>query len=280
MLLFLLEVKTYPLQKEGSLMPKVKLIHWKAEEVDERQSILEAVGYQVDSTLEQGSGFFTQLAKYPPSAIVIDLSRLPSQGRDLALMLRKRKSSRHIPLIFVDGEAGKVAGVEALLPDAWYTTWDQISAVLPRAIANPPADPVIHNSTFAGYEGKPLGIKLGIKPGMTVGLMNAPGDFEELLGELPAGEEIKSGCSKQCGLSIWFLRSRADLENKIAEIVQQSHHGPIWLAWKKKKSGQATDLTQQLVRQTGLENGLVDYKISSIDETWSGLLFRYRQQKE
>jgi hypothetical protein len=277
MLLFRLEVNTYHFQKEVIKMAKVKLIHWKAEEVEERQSILEAAGYQVDSTLEQGAEFFKQLVKDPPSAIVIDLARLPSQGRDLALMLRKRKSSRHIPLVFVDGEPGKVEGVNNLLPDAWYTTWHQVSAVLPRAIANPPADPVVHNSTFTGYEGKPLVIKLGIKPGMTVGLMNAPGDFEELLIELPAGVEINSGCSEECGLSIWFLRSRADLENEIADILQQSHHGPIWLAWKKKKSGQATDLTQQVVRQTGLENSLVDYKISSIDDTWSGLLFRYRE---
>lgn len=276
MLLFLLELNIYHLQKEINKMVKVKLIHWKVEEVVERQSILEAAGYQVDSTLEEGSKFFKELANDPPSAIIIDLSRLPSQGRDLAIMLRKRKGSRHIPLVFVDGEPVKVERVKALLPDAWYTAWDQISAVIPRAIANPPADPVVHNSTFTGYEGKPLVIKLGIKPGMTVGLMNAPGDFEELLVELPAGVEIISGCSEECGLSIWFLRSRSDLENQIADIVQQSHHGPIWLAWKKKKSGQAADLTQQVVRQTGLENSLVDYKISSIDDTWSGLLFKFR----
>ena len=275
-----MEIKISHIQKEVNKMAKVKLIHWKAEEVEERQSILEAAGYQVDSTLKDGSGVFKELAIDPPSAIIIDLSRLPSQGRDLALMVRKRKITRNIPLVFVDGDPGKVEGVKDLFPDAWYTTWDQISEVLQKAFANPPADPVVHNSTFAGYAGKPLVGKLGIKPGMTVGLINAPADFETLLQQLPAGVEIVSERSEECDLSIWFLRTRADLESQIADMVQQSHFGPIWLAWQKKKSGQATDLTQQVVRQTGLENGLVDYKISSIDDTWSGLLFRYREKKK
>ncbi len=233
-----------------------------------------------NSTLEDSSGVLKGLAVDPPAAIIIDLSRLPSQGRDLALMVRKRKGTRFIPLVFVDGEPGKVDGVKDLLPDAWSTTWDQISVVLPKATANPPADPVVHNSTFAGYEGKSLVGELGIKPGMTVGLMNAPADFEILLQKLPAGVQIICGCSAECDLSIWFLRSSSDLENQISDIVQQSHYGPIWLAWKKKKSGQASDLTQQVVRQTGLENGLVDYKISSIDDTWSGLLFKFRENGE
>jgi len=53
-------------------------------------------------------------------------------------------------------------------------------------------------------------------------------------------------------------------------------YGPVWIAWPKKKSGVKSDLTQQFVRQMGLANNLVDYKICSIDETWSGLLFKYR----
>ena len=33
-----------------------------------------------------------------------------------------------------------------------------------------------------------------------------------------------------------------------------------------------SDVTQTYVRQTGLDAGLVDYKICAIDETWSGLV--------
>ena len=52
---------------------------------------------------------------------------------------------------------------------------------------------------------------------------------------------------------------------------------PVWIAWPKKASGAGTDLTQQVIRQTGLDAGLVDYKICAIDPTWSGLAFVRRK---
>lgn len=53
--------------------------------------------------------------------------------------------------------------------------------------------------------------------------------------------------------------------------------GGLWIAWPKKASGVASDLTQTVVRKFGLDAGLVDYKICSIDKTWSGLLFTRRR---
>ena len=49
------------------------------------------------------------------------------------------------------------------------------------------------------------------------------------------------------------------------------------MAWPKRASGVATDLTQQAVREAGLAAGLVDYKVAAIDNTWSGLLFTRRK---
>ncbi len=43
-------------------------------------------------------------------------------------------------------------------------------------------------------------------------------------------------------------------------------------------SGPQSDLTQQQVRESGLAHGLGDYKICSIDATWSGLLFTHRKK--
>jgi hypothetical protein len=256
----------------------IKLIHWKPEEITERITVLEAAGYQVDSSLEAGSKIFQQLGDNPPDAILIDLSRLPSQGRDIALMIRKRKSSRHIPLVFVGGAPQKVEGIKKLIPDASYTSWEDIGPTLERAIANPPANPVVHESTFAGYAGKSLPDKLGIKAKMTVALVNPPRDFTNTLGNLPDGVQIQSVNLSNCDLTIWFCRSVEDLDSNIQEIVSQSRSGPLWIAWPKKKSGVRSDLTQQFVRQTSLDNNLVDYKICSIDETWSGLLFKYREK--
>jgi len=166
-----------------------------------------------------------------------------------------------------------------LLPDAWFTGWDHIKVALTEAIANPPTDPVVHNSNFAGYAGKPLVEKLGIKPATRLALVKPPQNFEENLEKLPPDVQITRGKSIDCDLTIWFCRSTAELERQIPDIVAQSHRGPVWIAWPKQKSAQASDLTQQIVRKTGLRNGLVDYKISSFDATWSGLLFRIRGEK-
>lgn len=258
-------------------MHKVKLIHWKSEEIEQRKSILHSAGYQVDSNLESGTRILKSLAEDPPAAIIIDLSRLPSQGRDFALMVRKRKGTRYIPLVFVDGDPVKVAGIKELLPDAWFTGWDHITVALAEAIAYPPTDPVVPDSTFAAYVGKPLVEKLGIKSAMRVVLVNPPINFEGNLKQLRPDVRIIMGKSSDCDLTIWFCRSTAELESQIPDIVLQSQFGPVWIAWPKQKSEQAGDLTQQVVRQTGLDHGLVDYKISSFDNTWSGLLFRLRQ---
>ena len=58
------------------------------------------------------------------------------------------------------------------------------------------------------------------------------------------------------------------------------HGGRVWIAWAKKTSGVNTDLSQGLVRSTGLDADLVDYKIGAIDGTWSGLCFARRRAKK
>jgi hypothetical protein len=63
-------------------MKRVKLIYWKPEEVEQREKNLRAAGYEVDSKLEGGSKLFKEFTEDPPAALVIDLLKLPSQGRD------------------------------------------------------------------------------------------------------------------------------------------------------------------------------------------------------
>jgi hypothetical protein len=47
--------------------------------------------------------------------------------------------------------------------------------------------------------------------------------------------------------------------------------GGFWVAWPKKTSGVATDVTENVVREIALPTGLVDNKVCAIDETWSAL---------
>ena len=51
----------------------------------------------------------------------------------------------------------------------------------------------------------------------------------------------------------------------------------MWLIWPKKASGVKSDLDGNVVRNTGLAAGWVDFKVCSIDDTWSGLAFKRRK---
>jgi hypothetical protein len=195
----------------------------------------------------------------------------------MALGLRKHKATRHVPLVFVGGDPKKVARVRELLPDAAYTTWDAIEAALSDAIAHPPEDPVVPKSTFDAYAGTPLPKKLGIKANSIVTLLNAPEGFEDTLGELPDGAVLRRREPDPHGVNLWFVRCRQELEDQIEEMGAFAKGGGLWIAWPKKASGVTSDLSQTVVRRTGLDSGLVDFKICSIDATWSGLRFSHRK---
>jgi hypothetical protein len=225
-----------------------------------------------------GDGY-RALRNNPPAAFVIDLSRSPSLGRDVATGLRVFKATRHVPLVFVEGEPEKIERVKQTLPDATYTTWGKIRSALKTAIANPLVNPVKPESNLAGYSGTPLPKKLGIKPNATVALINTPRGFETALGELPEGITFITEAKGNPELIVWFIRMRFELESRINEMRDLTGKGGLWIAWPKKSSGVVSDLTENLVRDTGLAVGLVDYKVCSIDATWSGLKFAVRKTK-
>lgn len=261
-------------------MHKIGLIHWNAAEAKERAARLGAAGYKVVHASLEGAAALRELTRKPPAAVVIDLGRMPSQGRDLALFLRGRKATRHLPLVFVDGDPEKVARIEKLLPDAVYTPWSRIRSSLKRALAHPPKDPVVPASGLAGYSGTPLPKKLGIKPGSVVALVRAPRGFEKTLGKLPEGARVRRQARGPCDRIIWFTKSRSEVQRNVKRVARSlAEKGGLWIAWPKKSSGVTSDLTQNEVRRIGLASGLVDYKICAIDETWSGLLFARRKTR-
>jgi hypothetical protein len=122
----------------------------------------------------------------------------------------------------------------------------------------------------AGYSGTPLPRKLGIKPGHRVLLLSAPGEFE--LGELPEGVRVARRASGTADVILSFHTRRADLARRMPRLraVMDPAAG-LWIAWPKRASKVATDLTEDVVRELALENVLVDNKVAAIDATWSGL---------
>jgi hypothetical protein len=125
---------------------------------------------------------------------------------------------------------------------------------------------------MAGYSGTPLPKKLGIKPGHSVALLNAPGGFRKTLGELP--DDVKFATRIESGHDIihFFTKSRRELEKELPRMGKKiAQNGMIWVSWPKKASGVPTDITEDVVRDTALALGLVDVKVCAVDDTWSGL---------
>jgi len=122
---------------ETAMSDRVRLIHWNEVEAAACAARLVAAGYGVDARPLGKSGV-AALRADPPAACVIDLSRLPSHGREVATALRSTKATRGIPIVFAGGEAAAVERIRAALPDATFTTWSRIRSALKRAL-RPPA---------------------------------------------------------------------------------------------------------------------------------------------
>lgn len=256
--------------------PRVRFVHWNAAEAEERAGRLVAFGFGVDAEVPQSAAFFKDLAAVPPDVLVIDLSRLPSQGREIAVGVRHQKNTRRIPIVFAGGDPAKVEPIRSLLPDALYAGWEHIREAIAQALARPPVDPVAPASRMAAYAGVPLAKRLGIKPGSSVTLLAPPPDAESILRLLPDGATLRRGLRAPAPVTLWFVRSRKELESGLPRVLK-GMGAALWICWPKKASGVPCDLIQQDVRDSGLDSGLVDYKICSIDATWSGLCFAKRK---
>jgi hypothetical protein len=120
---------------------------------------------------------------------------------------------------------------------------------------------------MAGYSGTPLPKKLGIKPGHRLLLVGAPEGFA--LEDLPEGVTPADG---EADVIVAFFLERAALERALPELRgRMDKAAGLWIAWPKRASKVETDLTEDVVRELGLANTLVDNKVAAIDETWSGL---------
>ncbi len=257
-------------------MKTVRLIHWNDDEGFERQRQLEALGFSTGFDAGGLTPVLRAIRASAPDAIVIDLSRMPSHGREVARVLRSAKTTRYIPLVFVDGEKEKVALTKALLPDACYTTWGRIKTALPKAIANPVKTPVAPIDVMSA---KPASAKLGVKAGNKVCVISAPKGFVEGLKPLPAKVTFTARADSSSDLFLCFVRSARELQSHVLMLRDAIDRQTLWLIWPKKASGVKSDLDGNVVRLTGLSAGWVDFKVCAVDATWSGLAFKRRSGK-
>ena len=253
-------------------MARVRFVSWKPAEAEAKAAVLRSLGYDVDAS-DVTSGTIRHLSREQVDAFVVDLDRLPSQGRDVGVAVRRAQASRATPLVFVGGAPDKVERAREILPDAFYGKWEEIGDLLARALASPPADLVVPDSNLAAYASTPLPRKLGIREGTVVCVLGAPRDFE--LRDLPAGVTVRS--RGQRDLTMAFVGKPAEADAVWDRLAADERVDDVWIVWAKKASPRYTGVTQASVREPGMARGFVDFKVAAIDETWSGLRFKRRR---
>jgi hypothetical protein len=129
----------------------------------------------------------------------------------------------------------------------------------------------------AGYSKRPLVEKLGIKPGARVAILSPPRGYRQTLGPLPPKVAATSSLAGPHDFIHIFVTEKRDLEAQFSTLKKAlAKDGALWVSWPKGSSGFATDVSENVVRDVALSNGLVDVKVCAVDEVWSGLKLVFR----
>jgi hypothetical protein len=130
---------------------------------------------------------------------------------------------------------------------------------------------------MAGYSGTPLQKKLGIKPGMKIYVSHAPKEYFDWISPIPEDVSIATKPGKGTAFIHLFVQDRKVFENEFRMLMKNlTKEGMLWVSWPKKSSRMETDLDENIIREFGLKEGLVDVKVCAVDAVWSGLKFVYR----
>ena len=247
-------------------MLRLRLIHWKAADADRYLALLREAGHHVEYSPEFSPKLMREWREAPPDAFVIDLSRLPSHGREIAIALRQSKATREIPLVFCQGEEEKIAKTREMLPDAVYCSLSRLKSTL-RRLPKAAGVPVVPAAMMDRYAGRSTAQKLGVKADGKVCLLGAPRDITTVLGDVAFVES-----PMEAAVTLLFANEPQEMQRELSKLRSVAAQTRLWVCWKKGKSRE-NGLGENLIRETGLALGLVDYKVCSINEVWSGLLF-------
>ncbi len=255
---------------------RVRVVHWNAAEAAPLLATLRAAGHQVEYAAGDGGAVYRAIKQSPPDVVVIDLSRLPSHGRELATGLRGARATRHVPLVFVGGAADKVEAVRRWLPDAVYTTCGAVGAAVHAAKS--PAAPVVPPQMMDRYAGRTAAQKLGIGERASVGVIDATRGYAAALGSLPGSATIEEDPPEPRDVTLWFVREPDSFRAALARMRSIAGRTRLWVLWPKQTARPDSGLSENLIRESAMAVGLVDYKVCAIDKTWSALALARRKE--
>jgi hypothetical protein len=121
----------------------------------------------------------------------------------------------------------------------------------------------------------PLAQKLGIHDKLSIYLENPPEDYFDLV-ELPHLTSPRNPQQETQFIHV-FVKRHQNLKSILPKLkTYMAQDGMIWISWPKKESDIESDLDENVIRELGLLNGLVDVKVCSINYDWSGLKFVFK----
>jgi hypothetical protein len=127
----------------------------------------------------------------------------------------------------------------------------------------------------AGYSGRTMAQKLGVKDGTLVALVDAPAGWS--IAGAPRGARVRRGAVADFGVAVWFVRSLHDLRAGLSRMARATRPAAtLWLAWPRRAGGHDSDVTEQAIRDLVLPLGLVDVKVAALNQDWSGLKLVWR----
>jgi hypothetical protein len=188
----------------------------------------------------------------------------------MAVWIRNLKSTRRIPLVFVNGQEDKVARIRDMIPDAIYTTTARLGPALKNACKGKPESVIVPAPMMQRYASRTTAQKLGIAAASVVSVIDAPRGYASTLGPLPEGAEVAEDSNTVHPVTLWFITDHDALLAALPRMRAIAAKTKLWIAWRKGPEGR---VSQNTIREAGIEAGLVDYKICSLDPQWSGILF-------
>jgi len=131
-----------------------------------------------------------------------------------------------------------------------------------------------------GYSGTPLAKKLGIVEGRHVVTLHAPDDYVRWLSPIPSNVVFEGKVTPLTDIVHVFSDRKADLKAALETLRNTiKPSGVIWVSWPKKASKLPTDITDNTVREVALPLGLVDIKVCTVSDVWSGLKLVIRKEQ-
>ena len=131
----------------------------------------------------------------------------------------------------------------------------------------------------SGYSGTPLAKKLSLKDGMRLWFDDMPDSVRNDIAT--EGLQLRLLASPEAPVDVAhiFVTCRQELEAKLHQLLPLlDRAGMIWVSWPKKASKVPTDITEDVIRDVALPMHLVDVKVCSVDDIWSGLKLVIRKE--